>query len=143
MRKMNIVILLIIMICTLSGCGTSMLKDEKCDAYLEQSIEAIEGGDKETFQGLFWKEIMESDETDWDKAASDVIENWKGSLESYEMTGKNVSVNSKNFDTKTYVQCTYRVVTTEETYNVLIVRVEDKEGLDAMSRFYFEKNYDK
>ncbi len=135
--------IIIIMIGALSGCGANLLKDEKCDAYLEQSIEAIAGKDKETFQGLFWKEIMESSETDWDEATNDVMENWKGSLESYEMTGKNVNVNSKNFNTKTYVQCTYRVVTTEETYNVVIVRVEDKEGLDAISRFYFEKNYEK
>lgn len=142
MRRIYI-ILLIIMICVLTGCGTNLLKDEKCDAYLEQSIEAIVAGDKETFQGLFWKEVMESSEINWDEAAGDVIQNWRGSLESYEMTGKNVSVNNKNFDTKTYIQCTYRVVTTEETYNVLIVRVEDKEGLDAMSRFYFEKNYEK
>lgn len=143
MRRINTTILLIVMLCVLNGCAANFLKDEKCDAYLENAIEAIVEGDKETFQGLFWKEAMESSGVNLDEAADNVIQTWKGSLESYEMIGKYVDLSSKNFDTKTYVKCSYRVVTTEETYDVLVVRVEDKDGLDAMAVFYFEKNHEK
>ncbi|MBD5542928.1 MAG: hypothetical protein HDR01_01460 [Lachnospiraceae bacterium] len=59
MRRIYI-ILLTIMLSVLTGCGTSLLKAEKCDAYLEQSIEAIVVGIRKHFKDYFGKKLWKA-----------------------------------------------------------------------------------
>ena len=115
-----------------SGCGIS-LEDEKCDEYLEKGIAAIEDKDKEGFINLFSVSILEQySESDMEMIIGDMIETWHGSMESYKMQSKTIT---KKADQKTYIQCVYKVTTTETKYDITIIRAEDNNGLDELQWF--------
>ncbi|MBQ7066071.1 MAG: DUF5104 domain-containing protein [Lachnospiraceae bacterium] len=130
-------LLFLITFLLLTGCAVS-LEDEKCDAYLENAIVALEGKDTDAFVDLFWeKALEENSREDMEIAIGDMISMWQGHVVSYEMQSKTVK---RRIDFKTYIQCVYKVTTTEAEYNVTIIRVEGTAGLDEMAWFNLQRN---
>lgn len=138
MERKNIVLscfLLILLL--LTGCEIS-LKDEKCDAFLEKAVVAIEEADADAFIDLFWKEILEeTSRENMQIVFGDMTVIWKGNLKNYKIQSKSISVGE---DSNKYIKCVYNVETTESKYIITIQRVEDSEGLNEMTWFNIQRN---